>query len=39
MKTMEQTIAEEMKLWEEEMELNIPTENEIEEMAKYFLDE
>lgn len=37
MKTMEQTIAEEMKLWEEEMKLNIPTESEIEEMAKYFL--
>lgn len=37
MKTMEQTITEEMKMWEIEMGLNIPTEQEMEEMAKYFL--
>lgn len=30
-------IEQEMKLWEEEMGLDIPTESEIEEMAKYFL--
>ena len=26
-----------MKLWEEKMGLNIPTEEEMEEMSKYFL--
>lgn len=38
MKTMEQTITEEMKLWEKEFGLDLPTEQEIEEMAKYFLE-
>lgn len=27
-----------VKMWEIEMGLNIPTESEIEEMAKYFLE-
>ena len=31
------TIEQEMKLREEEMGLNIPTEEEMEQMAKYFL--
>ena len=30
-------IEQEMKLWEEEMGLNITTEEEMEQMAKYFL--
>lgn len=33
MKTIEQEIRE----WEKEMGLDIPTESQIEEMAKYFL--
>lgn len=31
------TIEQEMEMWEIEMGLDIPTESEIEEMAKYFL--
>lgn len=33
------TIEQEMKMWEKEFGLDFPTEQEIEEMAKFFEDE